>query len=388
MDNEARPTGNKSSRTTVQPRVVPYRTRHERGNFDVRKQALWFTTGILATSLTACAGLSPSQLQTLALDASQTSIGKTLISNLSADIQSANDLSTGQSLLTNMSPATVTASSLTSSSPLAVQALTADGSASFEMRGALQAFEAHRRFQQFAAFRLKMMQARAKLLARREAFRKRAQARLDRWQQGEAKIATASLTTTATASDGSTSSVEIDTATISISVPNRYSQTQVHSQTYAIQTDGSKDLVEEQSTLDRTFGRATYQAYRDRVDNSDGSYTVTYSATTSVNPASGSAKVRTVNWTENGNSDGSATFTGTLVRFDGTTVDLSMTKDTSGTETTKAVDSSANVEADITQSDSSTAASGVVGEPGKTGLKGTVTANVSDTESVDLGNGQ
>ena len=252
------------------------------------------------------------------------------------------------------------------------------------MRDPLAAFRAHQRFLQMKTFELSMAKARAQFKKVHAAIESRMQARISKWQAG-LQIATASMA--ATASDGTP--LTIDSATMSIN-RGRFLQQQIITKTYATNpADSTPDLVEEQGVLTRNFGpRVSFVAYRDRVNNSDGSFTITFSSTASVQPASGSVKNRTVNWTASGLADGSWTASGTLVQFNGRTVQLSMTGTASGSVATKAVDTSDDVEADLLQSDASTAATSQLGEPGNMHVKGAVAGSVPDTETPDLTDGQ
>ncbi|MNX64648.1 hypothetical protein D3C86_956770 [compost metagenome] len=95
-------------------------------------------------------------------------------------------------------------------------------------------------------------------------------------------------------------------------------------------------------------------------------------------------KVKTVEWTRVEAADGSETGDGKITRFDGSVVTIAITKSADGTVVTRTQDSSAKLEAEITQPEASTEASVTVTD----GSNGQVaaTTTVPDTEAVEPSN--
>ena len=177
--------------------------------------------------------------------------------------------------------------------------------------------------------------------------------------------------TTVTNSDG-TKTVNI---TATVDRPNG-NETNTINRTY----DASGNLTELQSHMERTNASGFKIVLdRDRLLNSDGTWTITF-AMTITRP---DGKVKTITWTRTENADGTESGTGTLTRFDGTTETLTTSKDASGSITTTVTDTQTDLAAQVGSSDSNTQASVQVSNP-STG-KVDSTTSVSDTESVEPG---
>lgn len=166
--------------------------------------------------------------------------------------------------------------------------------------------------------------------------------------------------------------VTIVSATMSLKVKDA-SKTHVFDRYY----DANKVLVWVVDHTEHLFKNgARHVADRDRMNFDDGSYKVTYKATT-TGPK---GKTRSVEWAREGSADGSETGTGTITRFDGTSTDLTFTKDASGKTVASTTDAATKTKVEVSQTEGDTEAKVVVTdtqEPSKT------ITEVLDTENLE-----
>ncbi|MNL12719.1 hypothetical protein D3C87_1335940 [compost metagenome] len=115
---------------------------------------------------------------------------------------------------------------------------------------------------------------------------------------------------------------------------------------------------------------------RHRKLGEDGTWTSTFKSVFTRKDG----KTKTIEWSRLEAADGSETGQGTITRFDGSVVTISITKGADGTVVTKVTDSRQKVDAEVTLGDAATDATVVVtdGESGQT-----ETSTVPDTEAVD-----
>lgn len=114
---------------------------------------------------------------------------------------------------------------------------------------------------------------------------------------------------------------------------------------------------------------------RHRKLGEDGTWTSTFKSVFTRKDG----KTKTIEWTRTEAADGSETGEGTITRFDGSVVTITITKAVDGTVVTKVVDSRKKVDAELTQGDAETDATVVVTD-GNSGQSETTT--VTDTEEV------
>ena len=128
-----------------------------------------------------------------------------------------------------------------------------------------------------------------------------------------------------------------------------------HSMKRTVDQDGSPLRVEGKAS--KSAGRGQFDADFVRVFNEDGSVDSTYSAVV-VRKSDGAR--RTVLWVRHHATDGSMTGSGTITKFDGTTVSISLSRDANGANKIEASDSQAGVGVEVGQEDSSSKASSVI----------------------------
>ena len=123
--------------------------------------------------------------------------------------------------------------------------------------------------------------------------------------------------------------------------------------------NGRKDHVA------RTFDRAA-----------DGTWSATFLRETERQDG----KHKTVSWSTAGKSDGSSTSTGTITRFNGTKLDVTIARSIDGTIVSKTVDAAAGVVARVTKGDLEASASIAIETPGG---KAAETSSVSERRTVE-----
>ena len=128
-----------------------------------------------------------------------------------------------------------------------------------------------------------------------------------------------------------------------------------HELTRTLDTDGSPLKVEGKAS--RSLDRGSFKADFQRVFNEDGSVDSTYSA---VVTRKSDGATRTVVWVRRHEADGSMTGTGTITKFDGTTVTVNLSRDAAGKNKLEASDAQAGVGVAVGQDDSSSRATSVV----------------------------
>lgn len=121
---------------------------------------------------------------------------------------------------------------------------------------------------------------------------------------------------------------------------------------------------------------ATIVRDRERTLQADGSYEVVFKSVVKRKDA----KERTIEWKTNEAVDGTVTGSGTIQRFDGSTVTVTIVRNADGTTTTTTVDSNAKVEAEITQPEGSTSATVAVEADGQA-AGGTTITNTTEVEA-------
>lgn len=117
---------------------------------------------------------------------------------------------------------------------------------------------------------------------------------------------------------------------------------------------------------------------RTRTRNADGSWTATFKEV--VTRPDG--KTMSISWARTENSDGSMTGSGSITRFDGTTVTLSFSRSAGSETETTAVDASASVEIKVASDDDSTQAQVQVVNEANGQVASTDT--ISDTTQVSV----
>lgn len=147
------------------------------------------------------------------------------------------------------------------------------------------------------------------------------------------------------------------------------------SQTVTRTVDPDGDLLKVVADLSRSFKNGmAFTARRERTNAADGSYTAIFHSESAMK-----GKTRTVDWTRQGLADGSETGTGTIKRFNGTTVTLTVTRTADGVTVIKTSDDAAKVGVEVAQTEGSTAATAKVTDV----AKGTETvATIPDTEAT------
>ncbi len=97
---------------------------------------------------------------------------------------------------------------------------------------------------------------------------------------------------------------------------------------------------------------AKHVADRDRMNFDDGTYKITYTAST-TGPK---GKTRSVSWNRDGKADGSESGSGTITRFDGATTNVTFTKDAEGKTVTSTTDDSTKTKVEVSQTEGSSEA--------------------------------
>lgn len=94
-------------------------------------------------------------------------------------------------------------------------------------------------------------------------------------------------------------------------------------------------------------------------------------------------KHKIVSWATAGNSDGTSTSTGTITRFDGTRLDLTITRSAGGTIVSKTLDAGAGVVARVTKGDLAASASIAVESPGGKTAEASTVAESLEVEAAE-----
>ncbi|MBI6545575.1 MAG: hypothetical protein HY692_02200 [Cyanobacteria bacterium NC_groundwater_1444_Ag_S-0.65um_54_12] len=188
----------------------------------------------------------------------------------------------------------------------------------------------------------KMVKAHEKLVQQRQFLKNRLQMRLDNLKK------TMVVKSTEVASASVDGVLEMTTTTTIEITRGGFTQKQVIART----TNSDGILLAVVADLDRTYKNGmTYSAHRERVNNDDGGFEVTFSSETKKGD-----KVRTVEWTRTGSADGSETGSGTITRFDGSKITCNFTKTAAGVTTVTAADSANKVAVEVSQNDGETQA--------------------------------
>lgn len=138
------------------------------------------------------------------------------------------------------------------------------------------------------------------------------------------------------------------------------------------------DLIAEIHDFDKINKKGhKIHVHRERNKNADGTWTISFKET--ITRPDG--KTKTVAWSRIEAADRSQTGSGTIVRFDGSTVAITITRTADGSVTVKITDADAKVDATISKNEDDTKANVTVTDESKGKVTGTVT--VSDTESVE-----
>ncbi len=115
---------------------------------------------------------------------------------------------------------------------------------------------------------------------------------------------------------------------------------------------------------------------RSRKLDAEGAWTLLYKATFTRKDE----KVKTVAWTRIEAADGSQTGTGTITRFDGTTVQITFEKSADGVVVTRTIDGAAKVEAVVTQDEAAVDADVAIKDGASGQVTGQATVSVEDAE--------
>ena len=118
---------------------------------------------------------------------------------------------------------------------------------------------------------------------------------------------------------------------------------------------------------------------RSRTLGEDGAWTIAYKATFTRKDG----KEKTVVWNRIEAEDGSQTGTGTITRFDGTVLQMTFTRTADGVVVSHTVDGAAQVEAVVTQDETSVEAEVTVKDQGSAQVTGEATVNIEDAEPSD-----
>ncbi|HEY9854250.1 MAG TPA: hypothetical protein V6D05_00845 [Stenomitos sp.] len=116
---------------------------------------------------------------------------------------------------------------------------------------------------------------------------------------------------------------------------------------------------------------------RERTLQADGSYQIHFKSVLTRKDG----KQRTIEWNTVEAADGTWTGSGTIQRFDGSVVTVTIVRNADGTTTTTTVDTKAKVEAEVTQPEGSTSAT--VGVTDQTSGQAAGETTVSDTTQVE-----
>lgn len=116
---------------------------------------------------------------------------------------------------------------------------------------------------------------------------------------------------------------------------------------------------------------------RERTLQADGSYEVVFKSVLKRKDG----KERSIEWKTTEAADGTVTGSGTIQRFDGSTVTVTIARNADGTTTTTTVDSRQKVEADVTQAEGSTSAEVTVTD--QTSGQTAPATTVADTTEVE-----
>lgn len=145
---------------------------------------------------------------------------------------------------------------------------------------------------------------------------------------------------------------------------------------YYIEKDDAKVLVQVVDHVEQTFKNgAVHKADRTRTNYGDGTFEVTFDAST----VKGN-KTRSVSWVRKGAADGSETGTGTIVRTDGTRTEVTFTKDASGKTVTTTTDADTKTKVEVSQTEGGADASVTISDSADPARKTTMTVNSEDLE--------
>jgi hypothetical protein len=144
--------------------------------------------------------------------------------------------------------------------------------------------------------------------------------------------------------------------------------------------DENNVLVRVYDLVKTTFKKgAKHEHERERINNDDGSYSVTVkSSNTGPN-----GKTRSSTWTRTGSADGSESGTGTIKRADGTETTVTFTKTADGVTTTKTTDTAKKVAVEVKQTEGSSEATVTTSDTDKPENKETSKQNTDDLEPED-----
>lgn len=152
--------------------------------------------------------------------------------------------------------------------------------------------------------------------------------------------------------------------------------TQSQTVTRTVDPDGT--LIKLVGDMSRSFKNGKeFKAHRERTNAADGSYTAVYHSEMAMK-----GKTRVVDWSRTGTADGTETGTGTITRFDGTKVTMTITRAADGVTVTKTTDDKAKVGVEVSQTDGSTELSAKVTDStsGTETVAGTMTVDSEATE--------
>lgn len=203
---------------------------------------------------------------------------------------------------------------------------------------------------------------------REDRFKERVKQQFDRHKGGmkATAVSTESVTVDGVACVATTTKLQF----------TRGAVTQSQIVTRTVDPDGA--VLKVVTDMTRSFKNGlSFKAHRERTNAADGSYASVYRSESSMK-----GKTRVVDWTRTGSADGSETGTGTITRFNGTKVTITITKTADGVTTTVTRDTAAKVGVEVAQAEGSTEATAKVTDAstGTETVAGTLTVDTEATE--------